>query len=416
MFRDEVKEQQTQRLHGNVVLLPKTSVTLVTISILVITSVAIALLFNGNYSRKETVKGWIKPINGLARVYGKKNGVIHDVKVKTGDFVSKGESLVIIDGEKYLDNGKPVSILILDSLESDKKELQEQIERAHVNKKIKAKKTEALISSTKHDIFLVNNQLDAKNELLRLTLLQLDQNKNLVEPGFVSKLSINKIHSQIASIKGDIESLKRIKSNQISKLDELTFDAKSIPNDHEDIISQLEIELSKVSQSILQYRSEKSYTVTAPISGYIQFVQANIGHNVQINKPLVIIVPDDTVYEAELLVPVSAAGFIEKKQPVSIRYDAFPYQKFGIYRGVISKVETTVILPDELDNIPVNINSPVYRVKVNLDQDYVYTYGNKTNLKSGMTLESDIVLEERSLIEWVLSPVMSIRGRFDYFY
>lgn len=96
---------------------------------------------------------------------------------------------------------------------------------------------------------------------------------------------------------------------------------------------------------------------------------------------------------------------------MDIRYDAFPYQKFGLYEGVVEGVAKTPLLPGELLNTPVHLQEPVYRVTARLSEQGVRAYGQAIPLKSGMTLTADVELAERRLWQWLLEPIFSLKGR-----
>ncbi len=53
----------------------------------------------------------------------------------------------------------------------------------------------------------------------------------------------------------------------------------------------------------------------------------------------------------------------------------------------------------------------VYRVTVAIDHQTIEAYGKAVPLQAGMTLTADIILEKRSLIQWLLDPLLSLRGR-----
>jgi membrane fusion protein len=127
-------------------------------------------------------------------------------------------------------------------------------------------------------------------------------------------------------------------------------------------------------------------------------------------KPILTIVPEDSSLYAVLLVPTRAFGFIRPGQETRMRYDAFPYQRFGLYKGEVTQYSTSVLLPNEVST-PVPVNEPVYQVHVRLDSQAVKAYGAEVPLQSGMLLSADIVLEQRSLLNWLFEPILSLRGR-----
>jgi hypothetical protein len=104
--------------------------------------------------------------------------------------------------------------------------------------------------------------------------------------------------------------------------------------------------------------------------------------------------------EVHLYAPASAIGFVRLGQPVLVRYRAFPYQKFGLYRGQVSAIGKTPLAPNEL---PSNFagNEGLYRVKVTMARQSVSVHGHEQPLAAGMTLDADLFLDRRRIREWI---------------
>ena len=108
--------------------------------------------------------------------------------------------------------------------------------------------------------------------------------------------------------------------------------------------------------------------------------------------------------------PSRAIGFVKPGQRVKLMIDAFPFQHFGTQQGVIDTVSQTVLAPNEILGA-VALKEPAYRVTVRLDRQTVAAYGQAIPLQPDMSLQADITLEQRSLIAWLLNPLISARGR-----
>ena len=93
-----------------------------------------------------------------------------------------------------------------------------------------------------------------------------------------------------------------------------------------------------------------------------------------------------------------------------MRFDAFPYQRFGFINSKITRIDRALILPNEVQ-LPIAFQEPVYRLRATLNQQQMQAYGKAFDLKSGMLFEADIMLEQRTLIEWLLEPIYSLKGR-----
>ncbi len=66
----------------------------------------------------------------------------------------------------------------------------------------------------------------------------------------------------------------------------------------------------------------------------------------------------------------------------------------------------------EQNELPIDIQlkEPVYKITVSLAQQSITAYSEKIFLKPGMMLSADVILDERSLFEWLMEPLYSLRG------
>jgi membrane fusion protein len=141
---------------------------------------------------------------------------------------------------------------------------------------------------------------------------------------------------------------------------------------------------------------------------------ADVGQAVLANQLVATIVPADSTLEAELYVPSRSIGFVKAGMPVLLRYEAFPYQKFGQFRGAVREVSKASVKPEELSSglLPTGSGgAPIYKLRVALEQQAVQAYGKETPLRPGITLEASVLIERRKLYEWVLDPLYSVTGR-----
>nr|WP_229504882.1 HlyD family efflux transporter periplasmic adaptor subunit [Massilia mucilaginosa] len=157
--------------------------------------------------------------------------------------------------------------------------------------------------------------------------------------------------------------------------------------------------------------------ITAPQAGTVTAIHAARGAAVGTGTPLLSIVPRGATLEAHLYASCRAIGFLRPRQQVHLRYLAYPYQKFGHYRGTIKSISRTGIEPAEL---PAQFGAvagggkageALYRITVTLARQDVTAYGARVPLAPGMQLDADVLLERRRLVEWVLDPVYTITGR-----
>ncbi len=118
--------------------------------------------------------------------------------------------------------------------------------------------------------------------------------------------------------------------------------------------------------------------------------------------------------QIELYATSQNAGFIQVGQNITLRFTAFPYQKFGIQHGKIREISRTTLSSSDLFSVsPITWkeNEGHYRVIVEPEHAYIIAYGKKEILRPGMTLQGDVSLDTRHLWEWATEPLWSLKGK-----
>lgn len=413
LFRTQVIQQKKDRLHGEVLLLPRVNHS-VSIALLLLWLAAVAVwLATSTYARKETVMGWLESPAGVVRLYPEASGQVKQILVKDGDRVEAGQPLIIINGDRILADGGNLENRLLEEYQSQRHLLTEQIERADNTQQDRAKSLQRQLESIKHNLRLMDEELatlDARNTLIKN---QLERYRPKLELGHISRLEFEQVLSQELSVRSDRQALLREVSNQQDLLAQRQAELQLLPQDAANNMDQIQARLSELAQQISHLQGQRGHILTATRSGIVNNLQAREGQFVSSTNPIPLLTLSDNAGPliAHLLVPVRAAGFLAVGQRLDIRYDAFPYQKFGLYHGEIRQVARTPLLPNELQNTPVTLQESVYRVEAVLDEQGVNAYGQSIPLKSGMTLTADVELAERFLWQWLLEPIYSLRGR-----
>jgi len=413
LFREKAVGSCKQKLHGDVIVLPKISHNIVTSFLLLWTFVTSIWLIASHYSRKQTVLGWLEPPEGIVRIHSDNTGVVKKVLVKEGETVTKNQPLLMISDEHILEGGESLHENLLKEHISQRSMLKEQIFRTDSTYKLNLKDISEQILSARQNLKLIEGQVDVINERYLLVSSQVERYRKLKNDGFVANSDFDNVLAQELSLNSERKALLRNQISQKNAIAQLEKQQKVMPDENANALDQLRIRLSDIEQKINQINSNTLRIINAPISGVVNNLQAREGQQITVagNIPLLTLFPDNSMLSAQLLIPVRSVGFIEKGQLLAIRYDAFPYQKFGIYEARIEQISKTLLLPNELMDVPVSTKEPVYRVNALLKKSSVNAYGKDFLLKPGMTLAADINLGDRTLIEWIFEPLYSLKGR-----
>ena len=256
----------------------------------------------------------------------------------------------------------------------------------------------------------ITEQIKTQRELVEVSKQEWNKYIEFRKRGLVREAEVSSRHSAYLTHKANLESIKRARLNKKLELSQTEKQLSQLPVNAKERQSELESTLARLKERIIELKGASSYTVKAPVSGRVTAMQVNTGQTVSPNKPLLTIIPEDTVLYAELYLPSRAIGFVNEGQKVMLRYDAFPYQRYGLYEGTVSSIASAVINPNEASNL-IQSQEPVYKVNVELKEQFVTAYNKKMPLQSGMSVNADIILGERSLAEWLLEPIYSLRGK-----
>lgn len=170
-----------------------------------------------------------------------------------------------------------------------------------------------------------------------------------------------------------------------------------------DDIGLLEASKHELRLALIHYTHSRVYEVVAPIAGRVSSIAYEKGQMVSLSKPLLTIVPEHAELIAKLYIPVSKSGFVSRNARVALRYDAYPYQHFGVATGHIISMAHSIMLDREEDK-PFDIGEPYYKAVAALDKQTIHLDRNLYRLQQGMTCSVLISGVRKKVWQWVLAP------------
>jgi len=407
LFRREALDQKSRKLFGEVILVQPLGFFVMTCVFFALTIVMVWFLSAREYTRKETVMGYIAPSSGLTVIRADRGGRLVQLFVSEGMAVEAGtplfESRIDVDTmDGY------VSERQLKSFEVRLSELRDQAATIEDRFAADANRMRDQSENMRQELDGLTHRRTLQAEAVTLSRARRTKMERLLVDDVVSQIEVDQARTD------DINqalALASIDQQIVARRGTLTDTSHALmalepAKDREQ--SQLRQQIAQLEESRTALQATSSYAVRSPVSGQITALQGNVGQSLQPSAPIVVIMPDNAELMAILLAPTRSAGFLKPGQDVNLLVDAFPYQKFGIQSGRVSEISETPYRPGELD-APVAFDQPVYQIKVALNKATVAAYGEEVPLKPGMTLQGDIVTDRRSLVEWMLDPLFSLR-------
>jgi len=415
LFRPEALAGQDQKgWLGQVQVLPPLSLQLLTAAAVGSLFLVGAFLSLTEYTRKARVSGYLVPDRGVLRVNAPQTATVLSRLVNEGQQVRQGDVLFVL----ALDSASQTPEGIARNLSARQQSLQGTAEQ---QQRLLETQQRAL-AQRRNGLQRELGQLQAESALhaerLALAGEALARLESLSRDQFISTAQVQTKREELLGLRAQAQALERQREGLQRDLEAVEAQARELPLRTQVLQGEISRDLAALQQQGLETEGRRRLVLRAPSDGMVSTLQAEPGQSVNSGAPLASVLPAQTQMQAQLFAPSSAVGFLHAQQAVQLRYQAFPYQKFGQQSGSVLNVSRTPLSPAELStlNLPVALSQgpasePLYRITVKLDHQTVSAYGQAQPLAAGMQLDADVMLEKRRLIEWIFEPILSLAHR-----
>lgn len=413
LFRPEALQARRRGWLGGVSLAQPLSLWLLAGFAALAAAAVLCFLAVGDYTRRSRVTGQLVPDLGLATVVAPVDGVLAGRMPREGERVVRDQALAVIAVQRATSGDGDTN----DGLRAELMRRREAVEQVHDAQDLllaaQARGYTRQLRSTRRELAQVEAGIATRREQVRLAQETLARYRDLAARRYVSAVELQRQERSALESRATLQAMQRQATALRRDIVQLEQGLREVPAqrsardaEHADALAQLEQERLRVAAS-------GEVLVQAPVAGLIASRLVEPGQAVQAGQPLLSLLPAGATLQAQLLVPSRAVGFIEPGDTVLLRYQAFPYQKFGHHRGTVVRVSRSALTPGGLDALVghAQAGEPYYRVLVDLSQQTITAYGQPEPLRPGMLLEADILGERRKLYEWMLEPLYSLTGQ-----
>ncbi len=377
----------------------------------------LSFAYFGTYTRKATVAGLLMPEQGLFRVVAPSGGQIGAVKAREGQPVSANQALFTLTTTQLTSAG-PTHALVREQLQqrlvlaqssatfSDGRQQRERL--------LTTQRLEALAAELAH----IEREIGLVTRREELAIAHRERIRQQADAGFVSPAQLEQAESDLLALKQQRHAQERARSALQRDRASLQIAQEDSGARHQAQLTDADTTVAMLRQELAEVDARRELISTAPFAGTVTGVHVQEGSIVTAGALLASLIPDTAKLVAHLYASEHKSGFLEVGQAVRLRYAPYPYQKYGMARGVVVGIAQS---PYALTELPQHIamaiqsqatgQSLYYRVTVELDKQLIEAKGQENQLKAGMVVEADIVQDTRRLYEWALEPIYSVYGK-----
>jgi HlyD family secretion protein len=274
---------------------------------------------------------------------------------------------MVVRFSKLVEDGA-VSLTQVDQLKKEEQESKRIYEKAASDIKQAELRLQQEESSYQSNI----NLLAADIQQAELRLQQEESSyKTMVQAG---KLAVMKNQEQLKEIQTQVTTLK----------------------------SEIEQTRSQIKSIELQIQQK---IVRSPIDGVIfELPFTKPGAVVQPGQRIAQIAPKNANLILKAQMPSQDSGFLKLGMPVKVKFDAYPFQEYGIISGTV-----TWISPDSKVSQTPQGNIGLYELEVTLEKQYIQNGNNRIPLTPGQTANAEVIIRQRRIIDFVLDPFKKLQ-------
>jgi membrane fusion protein len=408
LFRREVVEAQAVKSIGSAVLLRPVPMRLAAAGTGIIGILLVCLITCCEYTRKTHVKGQIEPSSGAIRAVAQQYGTVLNRSVGDGALVRKGQLLFELSSER---RGGPaggvdarIDVALLERRQLLQQELAlqtQQLERRFASLK---QRSELIARETNR----LDQEKALQSERVRRAYDMRARYQQLRLKGFVSEPQMANIDNDATEQQSRLHALDRARFGLAGEALQNQQETTEVKSQIALNATQSERTRATLDQETAEHQGRARTAIVAPADGILTAVTTEVGQTVQAGTVMGTIIPEGSKLEAVLLAPSNAIGFAEPGQEVMLRLASFPYQKYGELSGRITSVDRSPIMPAQPSGSAAG--EALYRIRVSLPLQSMQIHGKHKLFYPGTEVSGDILQERRTLLAWIVDPIISAGG------
>ena len=409
LFRKESLEAKKIKALGSVALYCPPFRWVIISLICLLVAILIAFCIFGSYTKRESAQGVLVPENGMMTITAMSAGTVIALPVHEGDSLQKGSQIAAVSSEISTRYGQTRET-IAHQLELQKLGLNNQLANLEQLNRETLKSLQEKVGLLGQQSAELNTIYRQRTQQIELSKTQLNKMIAMRKEGYASNTQVEKQQNDLLDASVRLQDVARQRIDVRQQLAQARQQLREQPITYYQQKNDLQQKLSEITQSMMENESRRSIELRAPEKGIVSAVLVKQGQVVTSGQTLAMMLPDNARLQARIMLSSRAIGFIRPGQRVVLRYQSYPWQKFGQQYGTVLEISKSALSPQEVSTITGDnqVKESMYQVKVTLDKQTVQAYGKQANLRPGSALEADFIIDKRRIYEWVLEPLNAL--------
>lgn len=374
--------------------------------------------------------GEVTPSTQVKTIQHLEGGIIREILVSEGNSVTEGQSIIVLEPTassadvaelRVRLNSLIADIAQLEALEKDadapqftdefikaNPKLAAQAKRRFITRRnrhldemkrqegaiiqrdMETREIKARISGSQRNLKLVEEQIKISDELMKdnltnrfrhLDLLkEVAQLRNSIE---ADRAGLNRANASVNEAKAVLDNIRSTYLDEIQKS-----------------LEEARLSYGELNQRVKKFEdSLKRTVVRSPVAGVVKTLHVvTVGGVLRPGDPVVDIVPGDDSLIVESQLPTQDIGHVAVGQSVVVKLASADAMKYGNLAGKVANISPdTLVTPEGM---------PFYKVRIEVERPYFEQGADRHELFPGMQVMANIQTGERTVLDYILDPIL----------
>ncbi|MEC9484145.1 MAG: HlyD family type I secretion periplasmic adaptor subunit [Halomonas sp.] len=374
--------------------------------------------------------GRVIPSSQLKVVQSFDGGVVQELLVKEGDSVRKDQLLMRIDPTRFVSSyregvaktltlqAKAERLRALASgqaflpsaqLSAQAPDLVAQEDKLFESSRQALEATQSIareqLSQRQEELKEAQAKFDQASRTLDLASRELSLTRPLLSSGAVSEVEVLRLERDVSNARGErsqasaqVARLQAAIDEAQSKLREATLE---LQNRWRNELSETLGQLAALEQSNVGLQDKVTMAeIRSPVDGTVQRLHVTtLGGVVQPGQDVIEIVPDDEQLLVEARIAPQDIAFLHPGQPAFVKFTAYDFATYGGMPATLEHISADTITDDD--------DNTFYLVRVRTQDNAL---GDGLTIIPGMTAQVDIRTGKRTVLDYLLKPLLRAKG------
>jgi len=253
----------------------------------------------------------------------------------------------------------------------------------------------------------LNAKIKQLNRSYRLLQNELKITEPLVAQGAVSQVELLRLQRQVNDLQGELDaarlSIPRVESALAELEERSSAEQSAFRSQARAEFADVQSELARLVESSQAIVDQVDRTlIESPVNGVIkQLFVKTLGGVVQPGRDMVAIVPSDDRLLIETQIRPADIAFLHPQQQATVKFTAYDFAIHGGLKGNVVNISPDTIIDDEGDSF--------YLVQIETDRSFLGESSNPLPIIPGMTVSTDILTGKKSVLDYLLKPILKTK-------